>query len=217
MPVLNANGRLNMGIGTLGFNNLVFKRKFRYTFEVINICGSTNVGTGIPAHFVKLAARPSLTIEETEINYLNGKTWIPGKASWETITVTYIDAAVTELQPLYNWLASVYNFSDPVGLSMGSQRQDYTAIGVIYTYDGCGTPLEEWVLQDMWPQAINWGELDMGDSELLTIELTLRYSDVQYQGLCPEFVPSSCCSPCNGNPTFTQSSPTQISTQGNLN
>lgn len=213
MPDLNANGRLNMGIGYLGFNNLVFKRKFRYTFEVVQLCGNQS----IPAHFVKVASRPSLTIEETEINYLNAKTWIPGKASWETITVTYIDAAVTELQPLYNWLASVYNYANPITLEQGSQRQDYTGVGVLYLYDGCGTPLETWVLQDMWPQAVNWGELDYANSEEVTLELTLRYSQVEYQSLCPAFSPSNCCSPCGGSPTSFGDPGTTVTTLGSLN
>ena len=112
--------RIPMGIGQLGFNNLVFKRKFRFTWELFDICG----GLEVPKHFVKVASRPNLGIEETEINFLNAKTWIPGKAAWEQITVTYIDVATFEMAPLFNWLASVYNFTDPIQLEMGSQRQD---------------------------------------------------------------------------------------------
>ena len=77
--------KIPMGIGRLGFQNTVFKRKFRFTFELEDICG----GKKVPKHYVKVASRPNLSIEETEINFLNAKTWIPGKASWETMTVTY--------------------------------------------------------------------------------------------------------------------------------
>lgn len=38
---------------------------------------------------VKVEARPTLEIEETEINFLNSKTWIPGKAHWTDITFTF--------------------------------------------------------------------------------------------------------------------------------
>jgi len=181
-----------MGLGRLGFDNLVFKRKFRWTFELQNICGS---GT-IPSHYVKLASRPNLTVEETEINYLHGRTWLPGKASWETITVTYYDVATADHAPLFNWLSSIYNFSDPVNLYMGSRRSDYAGMGVLKLYDGCGQELEEWILRDVWPTAINFGELDMASSEECTIELTLRYSNVEYKSLCPPFSPKSCCTPC---------------------
>jgi len=184
---------INMGLGKLGFDNTVFKRKFRWTLEIIDICGNGVV----PKDYVKIAARPSLAIEEQEINFLHGKTWIPGKGSWETITVTYYDVAnISDNFPLYNWLASVYEYSNPVTLRMGSSRRDYAGKGVLTLYDGCGQPLEEWVMRDMWPTAVNWGELDYSNSEEATIELTMRYSEVSYRSICPPFVPSSCCTPC---------------------
>ena len=201
-----------MGIGHLGFKNLVFKRKFRWTFEVVELCGNQN----IPAHYVKVASRPNLTIDETEINYLNAKTWIPGKASWETITVTYIDVATQDLKPLYDWLASVYNFSNPITLEMGSRRGDYNGVGILYLYDGCGMPLEKWVLQDMWPQAVNWGDLDYAASDEVTVELTLRYSQVYYESLCPPYKPQNCCSPCGGNPYQENTNPSSYNTLGQL-
>jgi len=184
---------INMGIGRLGFDNLIFKRKFRWTFELYDICG----GKKIPPHYVKLAARPNLTIEETEINYLHAKTWIPGKASWETITVTYYDVATNDIKPLYDWLASVYEFTNPVTLRMGSSRRDYAAKAFLFLYDGCGNEIEQWKLADVWPQAINFGELDYSSSEEATIELTLRYSQVEYKPICPAFNIDPCCTPCN--------------------
>tara|TARA_Y100000034_G_C6835091_1_gene377294 strand:- start:459 stop:1052 length:594 start_codon:yes stop_codon:yes gene_type:complete len=187
-----------MGIGNLGFNNLIFKRKFRYTFELFDICGTDPV----PRHYVKLAARPSLSIEETEVNFLNAKTWIPGKAAWETITVTYIDVATTEAAPLFRWLASVYNFTDPINLQQGSIRDDYAATAVIKLWDGCGTLLETWEMRDVWPTAVNFGDLDYANSEEATIELTLRYSDVTYMPECPIFPIDPCCTECGtGNTT----------------
>lgn len=184
----------DMGIGKLGGRDLIFKRKFRWTFQINNICG--NVKRAVPEHFVKVAARPNLTIEETEINFLNAKTWIPGKASWETITVTYYDVASRQNAELWNWLASVYNFTDPVRLQMGANRSQYGGRGILMMYDGCGTPLERWQLDDVWPQAINFGELDYSSSEEATIELTLRYGQVRYTSLCPRFEPTACCTGC---------------------
>ena len=66
-----------MGIGALGFNNTVFKRKFRFSFGVTNICGNPN--RTVPAAFVKTAGRPELSIDETEVNFLHAKKFLPGK------------------------------------------------------------------------------------------------------------------------------------------
>lgn len=189
--------KIPMGIGNLGFSNLVFKRKFRFTFELQDICG----GQSVPKHFVKVAARPQIDIDEVELNFLNAVTWLPGKARWQTMNVTYIDVASQEMAPLYNWLASVYNFTDPVNLEMGSQRKDYTATGVLKLYDGCGQLLERWTMMDMWPTSINFGDLDYSSSDEVTIELTMRYSQVKYEPICPNFAIKACCSPCGGSPT----------------
>lgn len=193
-----SGGGRDMGLGLLAGPDLVFKRKYRWTFEVQPYCGSL-----IPAHFVKLASRPNLTIEETEINFLHGKMWIPGKGSWETITVTYYDIGNggQGITGLFSWLATVYNFTDPVGLHQSSKRgngpgsRGYSADGTLQLFDGCGVAMEQWQLSHMWPQAINFGELDYSSSEEVTVELTLRYSEVTYTPLCGGSI-RPCCAGC---------------------
>lgn len=187
--------RINMGIGNLGFKNLIFKRKNRFTFELSGICGNKSV----PRHYVKLASRPSLSIEETEINFLNAKAFLPGKATWEQMTVTYVDVATADSKPLFDWLASVYNFTNPITLEMGSSRADYSATGTLNLWDGCGQLLEQWIMTDVWPTAINFGDLDYASSEECTIELTMRYANVSYQNYCPGFAIEPCCTPCGSN------------------
>lgn len=186
---------INMGLGRLGDSGLVHKRKFRWTFEIRNTCKGD-----IPKHFVKLAARPNLSIEETEINFLNAKTWIPGKGTWESITVTYYDVGggvpAGDVSVLWDWLASVYEFTRPDELHQASRRLDYAGKGILKLYDGCGGEMEEWVMADMWPQAVNFGDLDYSSSEEVVIELTLRYSQVKYTPKCPQFTPDPCCIAC---------------------
>lgn len=183
----------NMGIGPVGSSSTTFKRKFRWTFQIQGFCQNTkNV---VPDSYVKVAARPNLSIEEVEINHLNARIWIPGKAFWNTITVTYLDVATTDNMPLYNWIATVYNFTDPVGLSMAEKR-DWDATGLLSMWDGCGNLIETWQLAHMFPTEVNWGDLDYATGDPAEIELTLRYSDVTYQSFCPAFTPTPCCTPC---------------------
>jgi hypothetical protein len=192
----------NMGIGVLGDSNAIFKRKFRWTFALDVPCGTGS----IPETIVKVANRPSLTIEETEINYLHGKMWIPGKASWETLTVTYYDVvnagASGDVSNLYSWLYNIYNFNDINGdVKMSSKKGNgtigsgYAGTGRLVMYDGCGTPMEQWTLQHVWPQSVNFGDLDYSSSEELNVELTLRYSTAIYNNFCGA-APAAC--PCVG-------------------
>lgn len=181
---------INMGIGQLGGDSVVHKRKFRWTFAVERQNGR------VPASFVKMAARPNIQIEETEINFLNAKTYIPGKGTWEQITVTYYDVAVIGgrgNEELWSWLASVYNFLDNEALTQSSVRRCYGGTGICTLYDGCGNELEEWRLFDCWPTSINFGELDYSSSEEVTIEVQLRYSNVKYTNICGNPPKPECC------------------------
>lgn len=185
--------RIPMGLGKLRTANI--KRKYRWTFEVSGICGGKSIGR----HYVKLAARPNLSIEEQEINYLNAKTWLPGKGTWESITVTYYDVGGVDSGPLFTWINSVYQISKgaQVTQKQSSNPRDYKAVGNLVLYDGCGNPMERWKLFGLWPQAVNFGELDMSSSEEVTIELTLRYDAVEYENCCGGMSISECCSGCN--------------------
>lgn len=190
----------NMGLGTIGGPNIGLKRKFRWTFEVT---GATF--GNIPRDFVKLAARPNLNIEETEINFLNGKTWIPGKGTWDSITVTYYDVIGSRNIALWSWLATVYDFTAAQGggngtgnapdLKQATLRSDYAGTATLNLFDGCGNSVETWTLRDAWPQAINFGDLDYASSEEVTIELTMRYSQVSYQP-CAGSIQAQCNSAC---------------------
>jgi hypothetical protein len=181
-----------MGLGLIGGNNVIFKRKFRWTFKV---AGPSHF---VDANWVKLASRPNLSVEETEINFLNGKMFIPGKGTWETITVTYYDLEATGgggvLNGLFQWLASVFDFTDPINLFQSSKPNCYGTTCVLQMYDGCGNSMETWTLSNTWPNAINFGELDYSSSEEATIELTLRFSAVKLVKECGgNFQPIPCC------------------------
>lgn len=183
----------NMGINRLGDPSIIFKRKFRWTLAISPLCG----GADIDPWFVKVASRPSLSIDETELNFLNEKLWIPGKVSYETMTVTFIDVAPKEPASanLYRWLGTVYQFWNPAR-QMGTNISQYAASAVLTLYDPCGKPIENWSFQDMWPQAINFGDLDMSSSDTVDIELTMRYSRFTYTALCGSVNFSTCCAGC---------------------
>lgn len=199
-PGRTAPKLMSMGLGAIGNPNFLIKRKFRWLFEVTDICGDSN--NSIPANYVKVAARPQLDIEETELNFLHSKTWIPGKATWSEMSVTYYDVASDSIQPLWQWLVNVYSFMPVAGKGyttyfMGSRTQDYSGNAYLTEYDGCGTPLSQWKLQYAWPKSINFGDLDYASSDECTIELTMRYSDAEYTPLCPTWNLKECCTPCS--------------------
>jgi hypothetical protein len=216
-----------MGIGPLGtLAGLTLKRKFRWIFGVKGICvGGQKLD--VPETFVKSANRPNITFDEQEIHFLHGKMFIPGKATFETATVTYYDVTLDEggdpLRPLYTWISSVYDFMSPAGgivnPRMGKNAfgpQGYGGTGLLTMLDGTGKALETWTMFDCWPQAVNFGELDYSSAEDATIELTLRYQFAKWQGYCnkepidPCF-DSSCGSDISRTGSFSATVPARYS------
>lgn len=188
----NPTGQVNtMGIGLLGAPTTNLLRQFRFLFG-ITFCN----GQKVDPNFVKTAGRPDITVDDTELNFLNETIWIPGKAKWETITVTYYDVATDQKTKLLSWLATVYDFTSDTR-KMASRVSDYAGTGHLVMLDGCGAPIEKWTLNNMFPTSIKFGELDYSQSEIASIELVLRYSAVTYKSLCPIGQPKPCpCTPC---------------------
>ena len=176
----------DMGIGLLGAPNVIIKRKFRFTFEMQTPAGL------VPIWFVKVAARPKLDVEPTEIAFRNATTWIPGKAKWQPITVQYIDVPHASMGALYSWMANIYNFTQG-GQSKQSEKCGWAGTAIIRMFDGCGTPLEMWELGSCWPESINFGDLAYESSEVATIDVSLRYSEATYTAFCGPNPSGSCC------------------------
>ena len=181
-----------MGIGQLGQPNTIIKRKFRYTVEF-----TTPVGP-IPKHFVKLANRPQLELDELEIQFLNASTWIPGKGRWQPLNITYIDVASSQMQGLYDWVASVYDFQTyATGTNLKqTERKGWDSSCQISVYDGCGNEVERWDLSGCFPQSINFGDLDYGSNDECTIELVIRYDKAKLTGYCGTPTPNGVCQGC---------------------
>lgn len=179
---------MQMGIGKLGRPDIIIKRKFRWAIRFVTPLGE------IPYHYVKLSARPQLDIEETEINFLNATTWIPAKGKWQPLSVTYIDTNAADMKPLYSWITSIHDFQDSVNLK-NTEKSGWNSRAELEMYDGCGTLMEQWTLYSCWIQSINFGDLDYSSTEEATIELQIRYSEVNYKSFCGPN-PSPVCAGC---------------------
>ena len=152
--------------------NVVYKRKFRWTIEA-NLPGGK-----IEQTFVKVNHRPQLNIEETEVKTEHGTTWIPGKAEWEALTVTMWD--MSEADQKNFWPATMPSMiPDPVEYP----PQEKLGTFKLVLYDGCGVVMEEWELNDAFISAVRF-EDTLCPSDLPGIEFTIRYKNAKYTSNC---------------------------------
>lgn len=161
------------GTGGPGPNHMVeTRRKHRWVFETM---GKSSVGEfSSPALLVlKEASRPHHTFEEPEMHHNQEKAYFAGKHSWEACKLVWYD---TEQEPdlskeIYDWLNGVANVRSVVVETPNRYKKE----AKLQMLKGDGAPSESWQMFGCWPQDTNWGSLDYADTEIQTIECTMRF------------------------------------------
>ena len=162
----------DMGLGKLGSKSICLKRKFRWLLKIPGISG--DVANVLPP---EKSARPSISFKEIEVQHLNETIYFAGKPEWKPISLTLYDLKLNS-NPIFEWLKEQYDpgtCKDEGTWKAPSPNQWKKSTVHLEIYDGCGNIIEIWVYENVWPNAIEWGELDMANSEYVTIDLTLRY------------------------------------------
>ena len=124
------------------------------------------------------SARPNLSFKEIEAQHLNETIYFTGKPEWKPITLTLYETKHAAFHPVFNWLRQVYNprntasFDSSYKPSCDGFKKPKATLEL---YDGCGEILETWVYESIWPQSVEFGDLDMTSSDVITCDITLRY------------------------------------------
>jgi len=161
-----------MGIGVLGGQDICFKRKFRWMFYITNV-----IGDGANMLPPDKGARPSINFKEIEAQHLNETVYFPGKPDWKPITLTLFDLKLKS-NPVFTWLRSQYDVCEDYAIwnrPINDPEKGFKRNARIELYDGCGNIIEKWHVRNVWPNNIEWGDLDMEASSYVSVELTLRY------------------------------------------
>jgi len=127
---------------------------------------------GIPAYLIKTAARPAIEFEEVELNHLNVKRFIKGKATWQPVTMTMYDPVVpSAAQAVMEWVRLSHESVTGRDGYSDFYKKDVT----IEVLGPVGDVVESWKLKGTWIQAANFNDLDFSVSDPIDIEVTLRY------------------------------------------
>ncbi len=173
----------SMGLDA-GLNTRACKRKHRWLMSIDGVSGTSTSGaiTVLPP---QRGARPQLIFKEMVAKHLNEDVYYPAKPDWKPVNLTLYDIKTdnsgdsVEGHPVFNWIRDIYIPADAGGADVGSWVPPIPAFlgrdTRLQLFDGCGNILETWVYKQAWPQSINFQDLDMGNSQILTCDLTLRY------------------------------------------
>ena len=127
---------------------------------------------GIHAYLIKTANRPSITFEEVELNHMNVKRFVKGKATWESVSFTLYDPIVpSAAQSVMEWIRLGHeSVTGRDGYSDFYKKDvDVQVLGPV------GDIVEQWKLKGAFITTANFNDLDFSSSDPLDITLTLRY------------------------------------------
>ena len=144
------------------------KRKFRWIFAI----------EGIDAFLMKSAARPSISIGEQTLEYINSKRYLAGKLSYETLSVTLYDPiAPSGAQQVMEW---VRTHTETVSGRSG-YADFYKRDCQLKMLDPVGTVVELWDLKGCFLTSAGFGDLDYGTEDPTEISLTIRFDNCVLQ------------------------------------
>lgn len=165
----------------LGLSHTCHKRKFRWLLKIPEISAS-----GVNSLPPLKSARPTLNFKEMQVEHLTETIYYPSKPDWKPITLVLFDIKKPICHPVFDWIQRQYNPCDGKWYKP-FENGVFKLTANLELYDGSGNVIETWIYENIWPQSVNFDDLDMSDSGYLTAELTLRY-DRAYIACCP-----TCC------------------------
>ena len=126
---------------------------------------------GINEWFVETAARPHITINPIEIQFLNTSTYVAGRFTWGTISVKFRDPiGPSASQALMEWVRlCAESVTGRMGYAAGYKKNvDLEML------DPTGVVIEKWIMEGTWMKDVNFNSLGYSDDKIATVTAQLR-------------------------------------------
>lgn len=140
------------------------KRKNRFVLEF-------PTELGIDSFIVQTSGKPKLKINATEIPYLNSSTWVAGRSTWESISITFIDViGPSGTQKLMEWVRLHFETATGrMGYAVGYKKNL-----VLKALDPTGVEVEKWTLVGAQITSIDFGGYDHGSDDISEITIDVQ-------------------------------------------
>ncbi len=152
------------------------KYRFRVMFENFGISKPT---TELTKQVVSIA-RPNLTFEEITLPIYNSTLKLAGRHSWADVACSVRDDASGSVSKLIGeQLQKQMDFLEMASAASGIDYKFLTKVEVLDGGNGAATPvvLETWELYGCYLKGADYGELNYGTNEGVTINMTIAYDN----------------------------------------
>jgi hypothetical protein len=172
MTVAGDNAGGNQGL-------LMPKLQYRFRVNFINFGVDTTGGLSLTKQVVDIA-RPTVQWQEIPLQIYNSVVKIAGKHSWTDITTTIRDDATGSVsKAVGQQLQKQVDFVEQSSAAAGQDYKFQTNIEILDGGNGTQVPavLETWELYGCWLKTANYQQLNYGQSDAVTIQLTICYDN----------------------------------------
>jgi hypothetical protein len=152
------------------------KYRFRVSFENMGVSKPT---TELTKQVVSVT-RPNLTFEEIALPVYNSTLKLAGKHTWADITCSVRDDASNSVSKLVGeQLQKQMDFLEMSSAASGIDYKFLTKIEILDGGNGANTPvvLETWELYGCYLKGANYGDLNYGTNEAVTVEMSIAYDN----------------------------------------
>jgi len=152
------------------------KYRFRVFFENFGISKPT---TELTKQVISVA-RPNLTFEEIAIPIYNSTLKLAGRHTWADVACSIRDDASGSVTKLIGeQFQKQMDFLEMASASSGIDYKFLTKIQVLDGGNGAAEPvvLETWELYGCYLKGADYGELNYGTNEAVTVNLTIAYDN----------------------------------------
>ena len=154
--------------------------KLQYRFRVV----LENFGVSTPrselTKQVMDVTRPNLTFDDVTLDVYNSKVYLPGKHTWEAITLNLRDDVNNSVSKLVGeQVQKQFDFFEQASAASGIDYKFTTRIEMLDGGNGATAPgiLETWELYGSYVQSVNYNSLAYNTSEVATITLSIKYDN----------------------------------------
>lgn len=134
---------------------------------------------GISEWYVQAAQKPSVTISDVEVPWLNTSTHVAGRYKWENIEVTFREfISPSTTQALMEWMRlCAESATGRQGYAAGYKRDIELEM-----LDPTGVAVQKWIIKNAYLSVMRGGSLDHGNDQISTVTgtITMDYALLAY-------------------------------------
>lgn len=126
---------------------------------------------GIESYLVQTSGKPKISINGTEIPYMNTSTFVAGRYKWETMDIEFIDViGPSTTQKVMDWVRlHAESSTGKMGYAVGYKKNL-----VLKALDPVGEEVEKWTMIGCFITSADFDSFDYSSDDVIKCKITIQ-------------------------------------------